>query len=72
MINTRTIFGRLMPRGINMQLLRELLQLDEKAEAKKKKKVNRNAAASVYHRDYVKTKNKPYRKYDPSEHKKED
>lgn len=53
-----------------MQLLRELLQLDEKADAKKKKK--RSPAAAVYHRDYVKTKNKPYRKYDPSEHKKED
>lgn len=27
-------------------------------------------ARSVYHRDYVKTKNKSYRKYDPDDYKK--
>jgi len=29
----------------------------------------RKAARSVYHRDYLKTKNRPYRKYDPKKHK---
>ena len=49
-----------------MELLRELLQLDE---AKKKKgKVSQKATKAVYHRDYVKTKKKLYRKYDPSEY----
>ena len=34
------------------------------AEAEdKKKKAGRSAAAAVYHRDYVKTRNRPYRKY---------
>lgn len=50
-----------------MEMLRELLQLDE-AEKKKKKKVSKVAAKAVYHRDYVKTKKKPYRKYDPDEY----
>lgn len=50
-----------------MEMLKELLQLDE-AEKKKKKKVSKVAAKAVYHRDYVKTKKKPYRKYDPDEH----
>lgn len=44
-----------------MEFLRELLN-----EAAKKKPLKK-AAASVYHRDYVKTKNKPYRKYDPED-----
>lgn len=43
-----------------MVLLREMWQLDEA----KKKKPLKAAAKSVYHRDYMKTKNKPYRKYD--------
>lgn len=47
-------------------MLKELLQLDE-AE-KKKKKVSKVAAKAVYHRDYVKTKKKPYRQYDPDEY----
>lgn len=50
-----------------MEMLKELLQLDE-AEKKKKKKVSKTAAKAVYHRDYVRTKNKPYRKYDPDEY----
>lgn len=62
-------FGCLRPRGIQMELLRELLDLTEKVEGKKKKL--KKTAAAVYHRDYVKTKNKPYRKYDPSEDKKD-
>ncbi len=37
-------------------------------ESKKKKKVTKRTAASVYHRDYEKTKNKAYRKYDPRKH----
>lgn len=47
-----------------MSFLNELMVLDE---SKSKKKSLKKAAKSVYHRDYVKTKNKPYRKYDPSE-----
>lgn len=46
-------------------LLSEMLMVEEKKPSLKK------AARSVYHRDYVKTKNKPYRKYDPAEYKKE-
>ena len=42
-----------------MDLIREL------SEAKK---VSRTTAHAVYHRDYVKTKKKPYRKYDPRAH----
>ena len=45
-----------------MDFLRELL------EEGKKKKPLKQAAKSVYHRDYEKTKNKPYRKYDPEEY----
>jgi hypothetical protein len=52
-----------------MSLLRELMQLDEGA---KKKKPLKKAAKAVYHRDYVKTKNKPYRKYDPDEYQHKD
>lgn len=48
-----------------MELLRELLN-----EAEKKKKVGKKTAALVYHRDYLKTKNKPYRQYDPDDRKK--
>ena len=60
--------GRKYPTKVNnMEMLKELLQLDE-AEKKKKKKVSKVAAKAVYHRDYVKTKKKPYRKYDPDEH----
>lgn len=51
----------------DMKLLRELLN-----EAEKKKKVGKKTAASVYHRDYLKTKNKPYRQYDPDDRKKSD
>lgn len=46
-----------------MDFIRELLEA-----AKKKTKVTKTAASSVYHRDYVKTKKKPYRKYDPNKH----
>lgn len=49
----------------SMSFLNELMFLDE--ANKPKKKSLKKAAKSVYHRDYVKTKNKPYRKYDPSE-----
>ena len=37
------------------------LQLDE---AKKTTKLSKSIVRKVYHRDYLKTKNKPYRKYD--------
>jgi hypothetical protein len=47
-----------------MALLKEMLDLTEAKKAPLKK-----AARSVYHRDYLKTKNKPYRKYDPRKHK---
>ncbi len=49
-----------------MEFLRELLN-----ESAKKKKSLKKAAQSVYHRDYLKTKNKPYRKYDPEDRKAE-
>lgn len=55
-----------------MELLRELLQLDESSKKADKKKPLKRAAAAVYHRDYIKTRRKPYRKYDPSEHDKKD
>lgn len=48
-----------------MEFLRDLLEA-----SKKKTKVSRTTASTVYHRDYVKTKRRPYRKYDPSEHAK--
>lgn len=47
-----------------MEFLRELLLLDEA----KKPKVSKKTAKSVYRRDYLKTKDKPYRKYDAEEH----
>lgn len=50
-----------------MKLLKELQKL---AEGEKKFSVSRDIASKVYHRDYVKTKNKKYRKYDPAEDKK--
>lgn len=46
-----------------MALLREML-LDEG----KKVKVSKKTARAVYHRDYMKTRNKPYRKYDEDEY----
>lgn len=51
-----------------MEMLKELLQLDEAEKKKKKKKVSKVAAKAVYHRDYEKTKKKPYRQYDSAEH----
>ena len=47
-----------------LELLKEMLQLDEA-----KKKPLKKAAKSVYHRDYMKTRNKPYRKYDKEDRK---
>ena len=48
-----------------MKLLAELYAMSKDDEAlNEEKKASKAAAASVYHRDYVKTKNKPYRKYD--------
>lgn len=44
-----------------MELLKEILAEAKKVPLKK-------VARSVYHRDYVKTKNKPYRKYDADKH----
>lgn len=43
-----------------MDTLRELIEAA---------RVSKSSAASVYHRDYVRTKDKPYRKYDPKKHK---
>lgn len=39
-----------------MDLMKELIE---------ESKITRKAAKAVYHRDYLKTKKKPYRKYDP-------
>lgn len=50
-----------------MGILRELFDL---MEANKSTKVSKRAAKRVYHRDYVKTKNKPYRKYDHEQYEK--
>ena len=50
-----------------MELLKELYAIITEAKKKKKKTVAKSAAASVYHRDYEKTKHKPYRSYDPDE-----
>lgn len=48
-----------------MKLLKEMFFLEEAKKVPLKK-----AAKSVYHRDYLRTKNKPYRKYDPKKHQK--
>lgn len=48
-----------------MEFLKELLNIEVLEE---KKKPLTQAAKSVYHRDYVKTKKKLYRKYDPAHH----
>lgn len=49
-----------------MSLLKEMLITE--SDKKKAKKVSRKAAHAVYHRDYIKTKKKPYRKYDPEDY----
>lgn len=41
-----------------MDFIKELL-----AEAKREKVVSKDAAHDVYHRDYLRTRNKKYRKY---------
>lgn len=50
-----------------MKLLKELQQL---LEDNKKSNVSKDTAAKVYHRDYTRTKNKRYRKYNPSKEQK--
>ena len=51
-----------------MNMLKELLGIiTEGAKKKKKKSVPKSAAAAVYHRDYERTKHKPYRDDDPEE-----
>lgn len=53
-----------------MELIKELLGLQDLTEANKKESgVSRKASAAVYHRDYLKTKNKEYRKYDKTKRK---
>lgn len=42
-----------------------LYEMEFLEEGKKKKKGIKKMARRVYHRDYERTKNKPYRKYDP-------
>jgi hypothetical protein len=49
-----------------LSMLKELMIITEK-----KGKSIKKAAKSVYHRDYTKTKNKPYRKYNPENHDKD-
>lgn len=47
-----------------MDFLKDLMHIAEsKSAPKKKKKPLKKAAHQVYHRDYLATKNKPYRKY---------
>lgn len=51
-------------------LLQELLVIVNEGEKKKKTpKVPKNTAKRVYHRDYLRTKNKAYRKYHPDDKK---
>lgn len=50
-----------------MSILKELNNMVTEAETKSS--VSKDAASKVYHRDYVKTKRKKYRRYTPSEHK---
>lgn len=50
-----------------MEILTDLLQLIEAAKKGKKKKVSKSLRRRVYHADYVRTKDKPYRKYDPKD-----
>jgi len=52
-----------------MEFLKQLLA--ESKEEKKKKGI-KSKAADVYHRDYMKTRNKPYRKYDAQERSKDE
>lgn len=50
-----------------MELLKELMNLNEDS---KSSRVTSQMASAVYHRDYSKTKNKKYRKYDKNRHHK--
>lgn len=51
-----------------MKLLHELLDIILEAKKKAKKaKVSKKIRSKVYHADYLRTKDKPYRKYDPNE-----
>ena len=52
-----------------MELLKELVKINE-AEDSKSARVTGQMASAVYHRDYKKTKNKKYRKYDKRRHSK--
>lgn len=52
-------------------LLQELVAMVTESAAPKKKKSIKTAAKRVYHRDYLRTKNKPYRKYDPADYAKD-
>lgn len=47
-----------------MQILTELLNILEEKK-KKPAKVSKKIRHKVYHADYLRTKNKSYRKYDP-------
>lgn len=47
-----------------MELLVELFEIIEESK-KKKPKVSKSLRHKVYHADYVKTKDKAYRQYDP-------
>lgn len=49
-----------------MTILQELWEMNKQL-AEEEKKPLKKAAASVYHRDYMKTRKKPYRKYDQQE-----
>jgi hypothetical protein len=50
-----------------MDFILELLQLDE-AKNKKDTTVSPKTAHDVYHRDYLRTRKKPYRKYNKAKH----
>jgi hypothetical protein len=46
-----------------MKLIQELVEISEAA-------VGKTTAQKVYHRDYIRSKKKPYRKYHPDDYKK--
>lgn len=49
-------------------LLEEIIAIMLETTSTKKNKVSKKTAKSVYRRDYLRTRNKPYRKYDPEEY----
>jgi hypothetical protein len=50
-------------------VIKELLTIIAEAKKDPAKKVTKKAAQKVYHRDYLRTKKKPYRQYKPEDEK---